>query len=298
MDRFGLSYETLSNVRPDIVMLSSSGMGCSGPDRQYVAYGQTLHAFSGLTALTGYENGPPRGVGFPWSDQLTAITGAFAVLAALHHREETGEGQLIDVSMAEATSLPLMEPLIDLQLNGRAWGTRGSDDGASAPHSCYRCGGADSWIAIAVASDAEWRGLCGVLGSEQLIADVRFATQLDRRRHRSELDAALNELTVTWDASELTEALQDAGVAAGPSLNVDKLLVDPHLQARGLLQTIEHPETGLRTICRLPWRTDPPIAERYVHAPLLGQDNEYVFQTLIGTDATTYARLLEQKVIC
>jgi benzylsuccinate CoA-transferase BbsF subunit len=297
MERFGLGYETLRAARPDIIMLSSSGLGRTGPDRGYVAYGQALHAYSGLTGITGYQGGPPRGTGNTWADPLTAITAVFAMLAALHHRNETGEGQFIDLSMGEAVAAILPEPLLDYQLNGRVWGPRGNDHDAWSPHNCYRTSGDDQWIAIVARNDDEWQALCRVLDAPELAADARFASPAARLAHRAALDAALDARTRAHDARALTTRLQAAGVPAGPTLDAELLTHDPHVAARGFLAYLEHPEVGARPVTRLPWLIEPAVTERYIHAPLLGQHNEYVFQTLLGLTAAEYQHVIDDDAI-
>lgn len=297
MERFGLGYDELRKIRPDIIMLSSSGLGRTGPERNYVAYGHTLHAYAGVTAITGYHGGPPRGVGGVWSDPVTAVTATFAVLAALHHRAMTGEGQFIDLSMGEATAALLVEPLLDYQLNGRVWGVRGNDHEVWAPHGCYPCKGEDRWIAIAVTNDHQWQALCEVLGAAELRTDPRFATATRRWHHRRDLDQQVAERTRAWDAWDLTHRLQEVGVPAGPSLDVEQFVHDSHIKERGFLLTVEHPEVGARLVPRLPWRMDPAVTERYEHAPLLGEHNEYVFRAVLGLPDHKYAHLVETGVI-
>ncbi len=188
MERLGLGYESPRQVRPDLVMLSCSGLGRSGPDRDKVAYGTLLQLVSGWSMLQGPAGSEEILIGSAWTDPLAAACGAFAVLAALHHRRRTGEGQYIDLCMAEATLCGIPGAPMDYSMNRRLPRRLGNADAVLAPHACYPCKGEDQWIAISVHSEAEWRGLRQAMGNPAWAEDERFADMPGRKGHEQDLD--------------------------------------------------------------------------------------------------------------
>ncbi len=297
MERLGLGYEALREVNPDIIMLSSSAMGRGGPISHYSAYGDIIFSYAGHAYLTNYPEGPPRSVAGYWGDLLTGMTSAFGVLAALHYRERTGQGLYIDLSMVESTLSLLPEPMLDFFANGRVARPRGNRDEVGAPHGCYRCLGDDKWIAIAVFTDKEWCALCKVMGREELTEDQRFSSLASRREHLEELDSIITDWTRLHSAEELFHTLQKAGVSAGPSYNIEELIHDKSLTQRGLFVEIQSAEMGNHLATALPWKLEGLDPKAYRPAPVLGKDNDYVFQKLLGLTIEEQRSLEEQKVI-
>ncbi|MFC1896175.1 CaiB/BaiF CoA transferase family protein [Thermodesulfobacteriota bacterium] len=297
MDRLGLDYSSLKEIKPDIIMLSISGLGRTGPEKSYLAYAAIIHAFSGLCSLSGYPGGEPNLMGAMWSDVLGAQTGAFAVLAALHHRTRTGQGQYIDLAMSEATLSVMPEAIMDYTMNRRVRGCEGNRDDIMAPHGCYPCQGEDKWVAIAIADDEEWRAFCQAIDSPAWTEEQRFADQLSRWQNQQELDRLVAQWTRNHSHSQVMRKLQEAGIAAGPSCNVTDVLRDPHLRERGFFLEVEHPEMGKATLARTPWYVDGEAVGTYEPAPMIGEYNEYVFRTLLGMSQEEVSRLVEEKVI-
>ena len=281
----GLDYDVLKRIKPDLIMISISALGRTGPWKDWIGYGRNLHALSGLSALIGYPGGPPRGLTVQWTDTVTGLTAAFSVLAALHHRLETGAGQYIDLSMTEATAAQLIEPIVDYEMNGRVWERVGNRSDFMAPHNCYRCSGDDKWVAIAVASDEEWQSLCCAMGMPDLARDPRFSDPVNRLHHQDELDAIITGWTRERSQRDVTQLLQQAGVCAGPCLDGESAANDPHLNERGFYPEVVHKELGRRHVIGLPWKlSDVPDVE-YGPAPLLGEHNDYVFRELLHLSA-------------
>ena len=297
IDRFGLSYSVLKSVKPDLIMVSSTALGGTGPEKHHVAYGATIHSFSGICSLTGYTDGLPKPLGGTYTDPLSGVTLAFAVLVALHHRARTGQGQFIDVSMAEATMVQLPEGLMDYAMNRRVRQPMGNRDDIMAPHGCYACKGEDKWVAIAVATEEEWEALCHVITSPALSRDERFADPFSRWQNQDELDRLIGEWTREHTPYEAMGILQQVGIAAGVPLDTEELLNDPHLKERQLFIEIDHPEVGRRPVIRLPWNLTPGPSATYEHAPLLGEHNEYVFQDLLGMSKNDIAQLIAKRII-
>ncbi|MFH1087319.1 MAG: CoA transferase [Chloroflexota bacterium] len=297
MDRLGLAYEALRQIKPDIIMVSCSFVGQGGPHRNHRAYGNTAQAYSSLTALTGYLDGKPRGLGGTWADPVGGEFAALAALAALLYRQKTGKGQFIDVSMTEAILTMLPEAIMDYATNDINRTCMGNRDDLMAPHGVYRCRGDDRWVAIAVSTEQEWRSLAGTLGSLPWTNDKRFSHMRERLSSQDELDSLITTWTSTRTNVQVMEALQQAGVAAGPCFDQQQLVDNHHLRERELLIEVDHPEAGRRLGLRLPWRTSEDMHFVYGHAPLLGQHNEYVFCQLLGLSKDAMSRLVEEKVI-
>ena len=205
---FRLEYNDLRRVKPDIIMVSSTGYGFSGPWANFGATGPATEGAAGLAYTTGYADGPPVMAEIPYTDYTAGEHTVFAVMTALMHRLRTGQGQFIDVSQAQTSSSTLPEALMDFSANRRLQTRIGNQDPVMAPHGCYPCSGQDRWIAVAVSNDEEWRSLCRVLDRPEWENDPRFAGRLDRWNNRTELDRRLEGVTLNWDAHELMHRLQ------------------------------------------------------------------------------------------
>lgn len=297
MKRLGLGYKDLCQVRPDLIMVSVSGMGQEGPEGGYIAYGHNFGASSGMSYLTGYGDGIPTELRMP-QDLVTGTTACVAVLAALQHRQATGEGQHIDVSAQEAITSSMGHIFLDYPLNGRDPRPMGNADPSMAPHGVYPCKEEDSWITIAVGDDAEWHGLCRVMGRPDLLNDVRFNDAFGRWQHREELDALLAGWTQSFTDIELMARLQEAGVPAMPCFNIKELYEDKHLQERQAYQEVHPREFVDRyTVLGAPFLlTDTPL-EVSSAAPLMGQNTEEVLRDLLGLPQEELERLVKEQVV-
>ena len=312
MRNFGLEYDDLRRIKPDIIMASSTGYGYTGPWSGYGAIGFTTEAASGLAHITGYRDGPPALPEIPYADYTAAEHTAFAIMAALAHRARTGEGQFIDVSQSETVTSTMPEAMLDWAVNGRISERIGNGDAVMSPHGTYPCAGQDRWISIAVATDAQWRGLCegfadalDAAGGDGAAArawlgDARFADGLSRWRHRDALDALLGAATALCDQHALQAALQARGVPAGAVLDGEQLLFDPHLRARGFYEVAEHaPETGMPPLpyASRPWRFSAAPGGLRTSAPTLGQHNRRALEALLGMDAAAVGALAADGAI-
>ena len=291
VERLGLGYDDLRQVRPDIIMLSLGAFGRSGPMKDLVGLHSAVNLFCGVAAATGYSDGRPRILGNMMPDPWTGAHAFLAILMALYHRERTGQGQYIDQSMAEAFMQLVPNVFLDFTLNGREPQFMGNRDPVRAPQGVYRCRGWDAWVAISVTSDPEWRALCSVIGRAELAEDPRFATAEQRRGHHDEMDALIGEWSRRLTSREAARLLQAAGVPAGPTLNTMELLNEPHLKARRTVAYVDHPEVGRRRIVGIPWRIGgvPPV--RYRHTPSKGHDNGHVLQEVLGLSEAEIRRL-------
>ena len=176
MDKLGLGYAALQRVKPDIIMLSTTGYGDSGPYRGYVTWGPNIEALSGMSTLSGFPERDCTVTQYAYPDTISALHGLFAIMCALEYRGRTGKGQYINLSQYEATVGMIGHVMMEYLANGREPQRLGNRSRAAAPHGCYRCQGEDRWCAIAVFTDAEWESFCGVVGRPEWKTDPRFAT--------------------------------------------------------------------------------------------------------------------------
>jgi benzylsuccinate CoA-transferase BbsF subunit len=296
IERLGLGYDVVAAIKPDIVMVASSGTGHSGPHKDYVAYGSLLQHYTGWNSISGYPDREPIKGGL-WADPWVGMELAMVTVAALHYRALTGTGQYVDVSMAEALSASIPEAILDFQMNGRIPEPQGNRDSVYAPHGVYPCAGTDQWIAIAVTSDAEWQALCRALERPDLAADSRLAAAVGRRQHQDELDAAISGWTQQRQDEAAMQHLQAAGVPAGPSLDIARVYDNPQLRDGGYLTPIQTHDGESRVLPGLPWRFADLAAPPVAAAPVLGQHNTYVYQELLGLSEAEIARLVEAQII-
>lgn len=282
MDRLGLGYQVLSELRPELIMLSMPAFGSTGPYRDHVGFGWGLEHQSGISARTGYLGGPPMRTGTVTPDPLNGLHGATAVMAALVRRARTGEGQFIELAHWESTLALVGDWLLEHAFNDRSGGRIGNRHPLYAPQGCYRCAGDDEWVVLTVTNGEEWSALCAAIDRPDLESDERFATAPQRQRHHEELDAILEQWTRPRAKTEAMELLQQAGVRAGAVLSNEEALTQPQLAARGFLTSIEHPDGVAHPYMNGPWQFSrtPMSVERA--APLLGEHNVYVLGELLG----------------
>ena len=302
MPQLGLSYETLREVNPAIVMTSVSGFGQEGPWRDYVSFAAIGEALSGISGLSGYtgEGALIHGVGV--SDPFAGYLAAFSTLAAVHHARATGEGQHVDVSQLEASMQYIADALVEFEFTGRPPARATVDDSVMAPHGAFPARGDDAWVAISVATEQQWRALLAAVNapgpkSPEWTSDARFATPLLRQRNRAALNDFVAEWTARFDRHELARELQARGVPAAPVLAPSDLLNDPGLEAAGFFQYVDHPVAGRHPYPSFPAQIDgehPPI--RTV-GPILGADNHYVLSKILGLGDAEIARLEADKII-
>jgi len=295
MDKLGLGYEALKEVKPDVIMLSSSAVGGTGPQRHYVGYAPTFAALGGMAPLTGFPDGPPVPL-MGSSDLRSATTSAFAILVALYHRAQAGEGQHIDLSSTETIAVLVGDAILDYTMNNRVSSRKGNRDEIMAPHNCYPCQG-NNWVSIAIATDEEWESFCDALGNPPWTKDERFTDAFRRWQNQEELDKLIGEWTINYTHREVMERLQKAGVAAIPSFGGAELFSDPHLNERGFATEVSHPVIGKRKVVNVPWRFSATPAQVTSYAPLLGEHNEYVFGELLGMPQEEIQRLVAEGII-
>jgi len=296
LEKLGLGYDQIRGRRPDIVMLSCSAFGRTGPMKNAKGFHSAVNLFSGVADVTGYRGGHPRIAGGCLPDPMGGVAAMFAVLAALHHRRRTGEGQYIDLAMYEVMMSAIPEAVIAVTLCGQEPMRMGNRHPSKVPHGVYRCRGRDSWVAISIDGDGMWRSLCAAAGHAEWSIDPRFIDAPSRRANEDALDQTVATWTGQHSPSEATAIMQAAKVTAGPVLRADQLLDDPQLCTRGTVVENDHPVGGRHRQIGLPWSTDSTGAD-YGRAPLLGEHNREVLVDLLGMSDTEYAALEAQDVL-
>ena len=299
MSNWGLSYERLTEARQDLIMVSMSGMGQTGPWKDFAAFGPTVQSLGGLTYLTSHSKDAPIGLGYSYADAVAGLYCAIAVLAALEHRDRTGLGQYIDLSEYEAVCTLIGPALLDAALNEeevRPQRNR-SPDSPDAPHGCYKCIGEDRWCVISVHDEAEWQALCNVSGHPEWAEDPRFSTLAMRKERWQELDALIQEWTSKNTGEKVMRLLQEAGVHAGVVQSAEDLANDPQLQARGFFVHLDHPVLGKTVSDGTPIKIASDSPTTWKRAPRLGEDNEYVYLELLGFSETEFRSYVERGII-
>lgn len=293
----GLDYESVRRIRPDIVYASISGFGADPetPYYSYVSWGPNQGPLSGLDDLTGWPDRPPSGVvSVAYPDYSNGIHGAIGVLAALEHRDRTGEGQIVDLSQQEATVALLGGALFQLETASHGPSRDGNRHPQAAPHGIYPCRGRERWVAISCFNDAEWRALAAVAERREWAEDPRFRTLEDRLANAE----ALDELVAGWTGgrfdSEVSEWLQRAGVAAAPVLEGARVATDPQLEARGFWILADHAHYGKDLATGNPIRLEETPGGVGRVAPALGQDNAHVLGSLCGYTAAEIEALVAE----
>ena len=296
MDKFGLGYQVLRAINPSLIMLSCSAAGATGPESHSLGLAPLFSAMGGLGHMTGYTDGPPSEIRFT-VDMMVALTNAVALLAALNHRQQTGQGQHIDLSSKEAMTCLIGDSILDYTMNGRVQSRSGNLDDIMAPHNCYRCRGEDSWVSIAVGNQQEWQALCRAMDRPELAQDKRFADIISRWENQDELDRLVEQWTLNYTNYDVMQMLQSVGVAAVPSFNAENLFTDPHLAEQDFTQVVEHPELGALVMLKPPWELSQTPARIVHHSPLFGEHNVYVLGELLGLSEQKLEYLVRQGVV-
>jgi len=293
MEKFGLGYDDLVQLRPDVIVGAISGYGNYGPYRDYLGYGPTTAPLSGLSSMTGYEGGKPEEVGVSLGDPAAGIATAHLLVAALIARRRTGEGQFIDTSLWEATASSTVEGWTQQILTGQQPDFCGNRDPIMAPHNLYRCQGEDDWVAVSCATEQQWQRLAALLDLD----DPKFASETSRKHSENELDALIEAWTSAHDKWEITRILQNEGIPAMPSLDVQSLETDPHLNYRGFIERLEHPVVGTLAHTGIPWiLRDGPNGVRSP-APMLGEHTDQVLSSLLDFSDAEIQDLRDRNVL-
>jgi formyl-CoA transferase len=298
MERLGLSPDDVASVHPALIYVRIKGYGLSGPYRDYKSFDMLAQAAAGLFSLTGDADGPPVRPGGTFADTGTGVHAALAIVAAYVQRQRTGEGQLIELSMHEVSTMFIRTAGV------RSWGRdappteRVGDRLGGSPTGMFACKpfGPNDYVYIAINSRRFWEALCKAMGRTDLLTDPRFAGGRDRERN----DAELREIVGAWCAQHTKRDAQtilcEAGVSAFAILDTHDVFNDPHLLDRDFVKDVPHPEYGTVTLLEKPWRmekSDVPLRA----APRLGEHNDQVLAEELDLSSPELAALREQRVI-
>jgi benzylsuccinate CoA-transferase BbsF subunit len=296
LEEAGLGAEGLFEERPDLVIVSLSLSGTTGPEADYVGYATNFVAGGGLSHLTGYEDGPPVEL-VAWPDTAVGAWAAFTMVAGLLRRRRTGRGSFSDLSGRECISALIGDALAGQALFARQPERAGNQVSEAAPNNAYPCAGDDEWVAVSVTSDAEWSGLRRALGEPAWAKGPRFASQAMRWQNQGEIDSRLAEWTSKQSAGKLTELLQEFGVPVAPVMSNKDVSESEHVRQRGAIITVDHPLAGPRAMVGPPWRFDktPTISSR--SAPWLGEHDMYVLSELLGLTEEEVERLTRIEAV-
>ncbi len=296
MARLGLGYEKLKRINPRIILASISGYGQVGPYREYLAYGPALVPLTGLASVTGFIGGKPDLFGPSIPDPTAGMTAAWAVVSALDQRERTGVGDHLDISLWEATGVLALEAWMQYAFDGTQPERMGNRDPSMAPHGCFACRGDDEWVSIACNGDTQWSTLAALI-DPALAGDDRFLTLEARKQNEDALEEIVSEWTAGKDRWEVTWLLQAQGVAAFPSFTTEDIVRDPHLNSRGFIERLLHPEVGRRAHVGIPWRHDRRPNGVRAPAPCLGADTDTLLTEVLGYDAARIKKLRDSGVL-
>ena len=295
--KYGLDYENVKNLRPDIIMLSSCQMGQRGPYAKFRAFGTQSAALAGFYGITGHPDQLPVGPVGSYTDLVSHQFLVATILAAVDYRRRTGKGQYLDHSQVEAGIQFLIPMVLDYTFNGRLAKLQGNRDNAACPHGCYPCKGDDLWCTIAVYTDDQWRSFCRVIGDPAWTGEDRFATFSNRKRHEDDIDRLVGEWTIGRSPGEVMDLMQTAGVPAGIVARGEDLVADPQLKWRGHFKELEHPEMGRVPYDELPFRFSDASCSVHKAAPCLGEDNDYVAREILGLSDDEYDELKQKGAL-
>ena len=319
MEKWGLGYEELVDIKPDIIVVKMPVTGITGPYALWRGFGTSIRTMAGIDYITGNPERPPIGTGMAALPDFSSnpYHAATAILSALHYRNKTGRGQFIEVAQFESTVCWTETSILDYTVNGRIQKAIQNRLPYAVPHGVYRCRAEERevdycampesvperrskderWCAIAIFTEDEWKAFCGAIGDPAWTKEDRFATFQCRKENEEELDRLIGEWTIDRPPEEVMMRMQQAGVAAGVVQDGEDLLTrDPHLRERGFHVYLEHPEAGEIAHDGLTFSLSATPGE-IRRAPLLGEHNEYVYREILGLSTEDVDRLTVEGVL-
>lgn len=296
MKKWGLDYESVREIKPDIIYYSASMQGQTGPRCKSPGYGPQVATLAGFTHLTGWPDSIPGLPYAAYSDAIAPYFGVTALIAALDYRRRTGKGRYLDLSQYEASLHFLAPVFLDYTVNRRIAARMGNRCSYAAPHGAYPCRGNDRWIAIAVLGDEEWQAFCKAIGNPAWTEESRFATFMGRKENEAELDRLVGEWTRDFAAEQVMVMMQAAGVPAGVLQNAKDIHNDPQLKHRQYLYKFKHTEIGTISCDTFSFKLSKTPAEVKWAGPCMGEHNEYVYTKLLGMSDKEFIELLATGV--
>ena len=297
MERLGLSYGELRKLRPDLIMVNVTGFGQTGPWKNYGAFARTIDGFTGLSHLTGYVGGPPVRANATYMDMTGALNNAQAIMLAILQREQTGEGAHIDTGMYETGVNAIGPAVLKVQQNGEISPRRGNGHETMAPHGCYKCKGKDKWVNISVGTDEQWENLCKIMENCKLLKTPLFSDGLSRWHNQDKLNSIIEAWTLKHDNKVIAELLQKGKIPAGAVLNNQDVAESTHLKSRGFFEKIDRKYVGTHFYPGFVPRFSKNPGQVRKAAPCLGEDNYYIFGSLLGMTKIEIKELEDAGVI-
>jgi crotonobetainyl-CoA:carnitine CoA-transferase CaiB-like acyl-CoA transferase len=280
MKRLGIDYPVLKKINPRIILCSISGFGQTGPYSERMAFDVISQAMSGLMSITGHPDNPPTRVGTSLGDVSAAVHAAFAIMTALWHREKTGKGQQVDVSMLETMVAILEGGIVRWTIGKELLTPIGSMNPHEAPMAAFKC--KDGYIIIATVGDEHWQRFCRAIHRPDWAADPALQTKAQRWAKKYMIQEEIEKVTTRYTIKEVGEMMDRERVANSPILNIKEVVEDPHLKDRGYFVDIEHPIIGKAKIPGIPFKMSetPGAVER--PSPLVGEHNELILGKYLG----------------
>jgi benzylsuccinate CoA-transferase BbsF subunit len=291
MSKFGVDYNGVKKVKPNIIMLSISSQGQTGPGANVIGMGLHVASLVGFMNLTGWPDKAPCLPVGSYPDYISARFGLAALIAALDYRRRTGKGQHIDLSQYESSIQFLAAALLEFRANGRVISRNGNYCSHAAPHGVYPCSGEDRWCAIAVFTEEEWQNCCKAMGNPSWASDPKFSSLSKRKENETELDAFVREWTKNLDAYQVMEVMQSHGVAAGVVENCEDTYHDPQLRYRNYLIELNHPVIGRHSYQCPSFRLLRSMLNPTKPAPGLGEHNRFFYTQVMGLSNEEFIKL-------
>jgi crotonobetainyl-CoA:carnitine CoA-transferase CaiB-like acyl-CoA transferase len=295
MKRLGIDYPVLKEVNPRIIMAGISGFGQWGPYSERIAFDHISQAMSGMMSITGHPDSPPTRVGTSLGDVNASVHAAFAIMTALWHREKTGVGQYVDISMQEAM-VSILEGAIARWTIGRELQTPiGTHNPHDAPMAAYKC--KDGYIIIATVGDEHWHRFCRAIDKPQWAEDPGYQTKRQRWEKKYVLADEIEKITANYTVKEVGEMMDRERVANSPIHNIEQVVDDPHLNARGYFVEVEHPIIGKAKLPGIPFKLSETPGDVERPSPLVGEHNELILGKYLGMNKEEVGRIKEEGVI-
>jgi len=295
MARLGLGYESLRPENPRLIYAATSGFGQTGPLAPRGAYDMIIQAMGGIISITGEPGRPPVRVGTSIGDLAASLYTVVGILAALHHREESGQGQLVDIAMLDCQAALLENAVARYAVSGEVPGPLGSRHPAITPFQVFES--RDGYFVLAIGNDTIWKKFCEVLGRPDLITDERFATNPARTENQPEVERILNDVFGEKTSEEWIGELDAAGIPCGPIQGVDQVVNHPQIRAREMMVEIDHPDAGPLLMPASPVKLSETPAKVEKPAPQLGQHTDEILRGILGLSDEEIRQLRDAEVI-
>ena len=292
------TYNDLKAVKPDIILVTLNAYGEEGPWSDYRTYGVVLEPMCGFFSLTGYvDDERPMRSGVDHIDPLSGAHAAGGFMAALLHRQRTGEGQHVNISFLESAVNFIGPEMLEYTMNSRIAGPMGNRSSSMAPHGAYRCKGKDDWVAISVRTDEEWAEFCNAIGNPDWTKEDQFSTSHKRLKNQDALNECIERWTLEREKYSAMKTLQQAGVAAGAVATMKDLLEDPHLRNRNFFQKVAHPNFGTFEVMGKRAKLSKTPDRAFLPAPEFGEHVDYVFGEILGLSREDIDRAVQSGII-